>query len=100
MKRIPLLLAGICSFGALLFAPGCAPPRPSEPVKIGALTNFTKEGIDIRFLTNGFFLVRGKDRIYALPAFCTHQTDARLSGRAGGERLIALCKRQGRTACS
>jgi branched-chain amino acid transport system substrate-binding protein len=41
MKRIPLLLAGICSFGALLFAPGCAPPRPSEPVKIGALFSVT-----------------------------------------------------------
>ena len=41
MKRIPLLLAGICSFGALLFAPGCAPPAPSEPVKIGAIFSVT-----------------------------------------------------------
>jgi branched-chain amino acid transport system substrate-binding protein len=37
MKRIPLLFAGICSLGALLFAPGCSPPPPSEPVKIGAI---------------------------------------------------------------
>ena len=58
------------------------------PVKVGALTSFTKEGIDIRFQTNGFFLVRGKDRIYALSAFCTHQNTERLGGRAGGERLI------------
>jgi len=41
MKRIPLLLAGICSLGALLFAPGCSPSRPSEPVKIGALFSVT-----------------------------------------------------------
>lgn len=41
MKRIPLLLTGICSLGALLFAPGCSPSRPSEPVKIGALFSVT-----------------------------------------------------------
>ena len=41
MKRIPLLLTGICSLGALLFTPGCSPSRPSEPVKIGALFSVT-----------------------------------------------------------
>jgi branched-chain amino acid transport system substrate-binding protein len=41
MKRIPLLLAGICAFGALLFVPGCAPSRPAEPVKIGVLFSVT-----------------------------------------------------------
>jgi branched-chain amino acid transport system substrate-binding protein len=41
MKRIPVLLVGICSLGTLLFTPGCAPPPPSEPVKIGALFSVT-----------------------------------------------------------
>ena len=41
MKRIPLLLTGICSLGALLFTPGCSRSRPSEPVKIGALFSVT-----------------------------------------------------------
>ncbi len=41
MKRISLILAGICSFGALLFTPSCAPPPPAEPVKIGALFSVT-----------------------------------------------------------
>jgi branched-chain amino acid transport system substrate-binding protein len=37
MKRIPLALAGIYAFGALLVVSGCAPAPPAEPVKIGAL---------------------------------------------------------------
>jgi branched-chain amino acid transport system substrate-binding protein len=41
MKRIPTILAGVCSLVALLFAPGCAPAPPSEPVKIGALFSVT-----------------------------------------------------------
>jgi branched-chain amino acid transport system substrate-binding protein len=41
MKRNPLVLAGICSLGALLFIPGCSPAPPSEPVKIGALFSVT-----------------------------------------------------------
>jgi branched-chain amino acid transport system substrate-binding protein len=41
MKRIPLLLAGICLPGALLVVPRCAAAPPSEPVKIGALFSVT-----------------------------------------------------------
>jgi len=41
MRRIPAILTGVCSLVALLFAPGCAPPPPSEPVKIGALFSVT-----------------------------------------------------------
>ena len=41
MKRIPLLLAGICSLAALLFTPGCSPAPPAEPVKIGAIFSVT-----------------------------------------------------------
>ena len=41
MKRIPFLLAGICSLTALLFAPGCSHPPPAEPVKVGAIFSIT-----------------------------------------------------------
>lgn len=41
MKQIPIVLAGLCSLLALLFAPGCAPSAPSEPIKIGALFSVT-----------------------------------------------------------
>ncbi len=41
MKRTLLWLTGICSLGALVFAPGCAPAPPAEPVKIGALFSVT-----------------------------------------------------------
>ncbi len=34
-------MVGICSLGALLFAPGCAPAPPAEPVKIGAIFSVT-----------------------------------------------------------
>ncbi len=41
MKRIPLLLAGICSLGILSFAPSSSLAAPSGPVKIGALFSVT-----------------------------------------------------------
>jgi branched-chain amino acid transport system substrate-binding protein len=41
MKRIPVVLVGVCSLITVLFAPGCAPPPPAEPVKIGALFSIT-----------------------------------------------------------
>jgi len=93
MKRREFLAASAGCACLMLTKAGLAAPTAiatatTGPVKVGDLASLTKEGIDIRFLSNGFFLVRGKDRVYALSAFCTHQTDARLSGRAGGERLI------------
>lgn len=41
MKRIPLVLTGICALGALLFTQGCAPAPEAKPVKIGALFSVT-----------------------------------------------------------
>jgi len=41
MKRIPVVLAGICLPAALWFVLGCSPPPPSEPIKIGALFSVT-----------------------------------------------------------
>ncbi len=41
MKRIPLWLAGIGLLVALLFAPGCSPAPPAEPVRIGAIFSVT-----------------------------------------------------------
>jgi len=75
----------------LLLKPGLAASKTTAitgPVKVGDLKSFTKEGLDDRFLKDGFFLVRSKDRIYALSAFCTHQTDSRLSSKAGAEVII------------
>jgi cytochrome b6-f complex iron-sulfur subunit len=92
MKRREFLAASAGCACLMLTKAGLAEPKAATtttgPIKVGDLKSFTKEGIDIRFLNNGFFLVRGKDRVYALSAFCTHKTGARLSGRAGGERLI------------
>lgn len=58
------------------------------PVKVGELKSFTREGLDDRFLRHGFFLVRGKDRLFALSIMCTHQPNAPLSGRVGAEKLV------------
>jgi branched-chain amino acid transport system substrate-binding protein len=41
MKRIPLVFAAICAFGALLFIQGCGPAHDSTPIKIGALFSIT-----------------------------------------------------------
>jgi len=41
MKRNPLVLAGICALGALLFIQGCSPAPEATPVKIGALFSVT-----------------------------------------------------------
>ncbi len=42
MKRIPVVLAGICALGALLFVQGCGKaPEPKAPIKIGALFSVT-----------------------------------------------------------
>jgi branched-chain amino acid transport system substrate-binding protein len=41
MKRIPLVLAGICSLGALWFFPATVPAAESKPIKIGALFSVT-----------------------------------------------------------
>ncbi|MCX7007434.1 MAG: Rieske (2Fe-2S) protein [Kiritimatiellaeota bacterium] len=57
-------------------------------MKIGALKSFTKEGLDHKFVKHGFFVIRGKDRIYALSAFCTHRTDALLNGKSGTEKIV------------
>ncbi len=93
MKRREFLAASAGCACWVLAQPGLAGTKAPVtatvgPIKIGDLRSFTKEGIDIRFLTHGFVLIRGKDRIYALSAFCTHQPTERLGGRAGGERLI------------
>jgi nitrite reductase/ring-hydroxylating ferredoxin subunit len=88
MKRREFLVAG-AGCACLLFAPaGRAETAKTGPVKIGALKSFTKEGLDNKFVTHGFFVVRGKDRIYALSAFCTHRTDVQLSGKTGVEKII------------
>ena len=41
MKRIPLVLAGICSLSALWFFPATVPAAESKPIKIGALFSVT-----------------------------------------------------------
>lgn len=88
MKRREFLVAGAGCACLLFTKTGVAETATTGPVKIGELKSFTKEGLDDRFLKNGFFVIRGKDRIYALSAFCTHKTDAQLQGKAGAEKII------------
>jgi nitrite reductase/ring-hydroxylating ferredoxin subunit len=88
MKRREFLVAS-AGCACLIFAPnGRAETAATGPVSIGDLKSFTKEGLDAQFLKKGFFLVRGKDRLYALSAFCTHKTDAQLKGATGAEKII------------
>ena len=88
MKRREFLVAG-AGCACLLFAPGGrAETAKTGPVKIGALKSYAKEGLEPKFVKHGFFVVRGKDRIYALSAFCTHRTDAQLNGKAGTEKIV------------
>ena len=88
MKRREFLVTG-AGCACLLFAKsGIAETTTTGPVKIGELKNFATEGMDTRFLKDGFFVIRGKDRLYALSAFCTHRTDARLNGKSGTEKII------------
>jgi nitrite reductase/ring-hydroxylating ferredoxin subunit len=92
MKRREFLAASAGCACLMLTKAGLAEPKAATattgPVKVGDLKSFTKEGLDIHFLKHGFFLVRGKDRLYALSAFCTHKTDTRLEGTAGAEKII------------
>lgn len=88
MKRREFLVAGAGCACLLFTKTGVAETASTGPVKIGDLKSFTKEGLDAKFLKHGFFIVRGKDRIYALSAFCTHRTDAQLKGQTGAEKII------------
>ncbi len=87
MKRREFLAASAGCACLLFTKSGRAETAATGPVKVGALKSFTKEGIDDRFLKDGFFLVRGKDRLYALSAFCTHKTEVRLA-KSGEEKII------------
>lgn len=88
MKRREFLAASAGCACLLFTRSGRAETASTGPVKIGDLKSFTKEGIDDRFLKDGFFVVRGKEKLFALSAFCTHKTDARLNGKAGAEKII------------
>ena len=87
MKRREFLAASAGCACLLFTKAGRAETAPTGPVKVGALKSFTKEGLDDRFLKDGFFLARGKDRLYALSAFCTHKTEVRLT-KSGEEKII------------
>ena len=88
MKRREFLAASAGCACLLFTKSGRAETASTGPVKVGALASFTKEGLDDRFLKHGFFLVRGKDRVYALSAFCTHRTDVKLEAKTGSEKII------------
>ena len=90
MKRREFLAATAGCTCLLLAKSGFAEVTTTTtgPVKVGTLKSLTKEGLDDRFLKNGFFLVRSKDRVYALSAFCTHRTDVKLEGKTGSEKII------------
>ena len=88
MKRREFLAASAGCACLLLAQRSRAATVPTGPVKIGDLKNFAKDGLDNRFVKDGFFVVRGKDRLYALSIFCTHRTDEQLNGRNGVEKII------------
>ncbi len=88
MKRREFLVAGAGCACLLFSKTGFAETAATGPIVIGDLKSFAKEGLDSQFLKKGFFLVRGKDRLYALSAFCTHRTDAQLKGQTGAEKII------------
>lgn len=93
MKRREFLAASVGCACFMLAESGvartvAAMTTVTGPVKVGALKSFTREGIDDRFLDKGFFLMRGKEHLYALSAFCTHKTDSRLNGRPGEEMIV------------
>ena len=88
MKRREFLVTG-AGCACLLFAKnGSAVTASTGPIRIGNLTSFVKEGLDARFLKDGFFIIRSKDRLFALSAFCTHRTDQQLNSKTGVEKIV------------
>lgn len=89
MKRREFLTTTTGCACLLMARAGWAAPAPLGPVTVGALKSFTKEGFDIRWVgTHGFFLVRARDRLFAMSATCTHDHHTHVMGRPGGDKLV------------
>ena len=55
-------------------ASGSNRKKPAEPVDVGTTADYPRDGAyDAHAASGGFFLVRGKGRLYALGAACTHK---------------------------
>lgn len=66
----------------------------TKQVKIGDLKSLNKDGFDNRWVNkHGFFIVRRKDRIFAMSALCTHDRTSHLNSKPGVEKLV--CPRHG-----
>jgi Rieske Fe-S protein len=66
---------------------------PERAVNVGPASNFAADGVYTGFQSQGFFVVRKGDRLFALSSFCTHRK-CRLSAEKDGS---FYCKCHGST---
>ena len=52
---------------------GKSPAILPATVNIGSSSNYTADGIYLRYRNAGFFIVRQGDKLFALSSYCTHR---------------------------
>jgi nitrite reductase/ring-hydroxylating ferredoxin subunit len=66
--------AAACACASCPLAAAPREKKPAEPVDVGTLADFPRDGAyDAYVEAGGFFLVRAKGRLYAVGADCTHK---------------------------